>query len=172
MSSLSLVGPSHPLASYAPHHVSVSVPRRSTKNVAGEINCTSAAPNMHREDLQVCKKFLHPAQKIADHAAGMAAEMVRREARGSGDIPNAMERLERRHGLPTRTLWNPRYRPPKRLFADVYEALKAAYRAEIERQHKALSHELAIAATLAGADSYLVRAAAAVAGESVPAPPT
>lgn len=143
----------------------VSDPRRAAKLCAGE-GTASVAMNLARENLQVCKKFLRPAQIVED-ARSVAEKMLEREARCSGDIPNAMERLERRHSLPRRTFWSLRYRPPKRMWADVYLQLKAAYLAECERQQKALDHEFFTTASLVGADHFLVRAAASVAGADV-----
>jgi hypothetical protein len=39
---------------------------------------------------------------VVDQAAEWANFMVLREARGPGDLPNAMERLERRYGIASR----------------------------------------------------------------------
>jgi hypothetical protein len=46
-------------------------------------------------------------------ATDMVRKMVQRESRGWGDLDNAMERLERRYGLPFWTVWRhcwPAYR--------------------------------------------------------------
>ncbi len=98
------------------------------------------------------EKFLHPVQKPpVDQAAEWANEMVLRETRGPGDLPNAMERLERRHALPAKTLWSLRYRRPKDIFASLYFKLGQAYQAECERQMRRLSHELEITRLATGA---------------------
>jgi hypothetical protein len=118
-------------------------------------------------DLQVCKKFLQQAQKSpeVDQAAEWARELVRMEARGPGDLPNAMDRIERRHGLPPRTLWALRYRTPKDIFASVYNRLRAAYEGERQRQIRKLQHELILTTAIAGASDPAVAAAEAVLGE-------
>jgi hypothetical protein len=118
-------------------------------------------------DLQVCKKFLQQEQKSpeVDEAAEWARELVRMEARGPGDLPNAMDRIERRHGLPPRTLWALRYRAPKDIFASVYNRLRAAYEGERQRQLRQLQHEFILTKALAGASDPAVAAAEAALGE-------
>lgn len=73
-------------------------------------------------------KLLQPLQQLG-------------EARGPGDMENAMRRLEARYGVPWRTFWQLRYRPPADVFVGVYLSLKAAYEAECERQERLLRHE-------------------------------
>ncbi len=70
-----------------------------------------------------------------------ANELVRRESRGPGDMENAMRRLENRYGVPWRTFWTLRYRPPTDVFVSVYLKLKSAYEAECHRQERLLAHE-------------------------------
>jgi hypothetical protein len=102
---------------------------------------------------------------IVNQAAEWANFMVLREARGPGDLPNAMERLERRYGIAIQTFWALRYRRPKDLLASVYLRLQAAHRAEVERQLKKLEHELAITAAIAGPHHPVVAAVEAVVGK-------
>lgn len=83
-------------------------------------------------------------------ARDWATKLVRSESRGPGDTDNAMRRLARRYGLDYGALWGLRYRPPRRIFADTYNALAAAYTAECERQMRALEHELQVTKALAG----------------------
>lgn len=144
----------------------VSVPRCSGKTAAGKASA-SVTSTVTQEGFQVRKRFLRPAQIVAA-AAAMAEDMLRKEARCPDYLPNAMERLERRHALPARTFWSLRYRQPKRLFADVYLNLHLAYQAECARQQKALVNDISATAALVGTDHALVRAAASLGGEDVP----
>lgn len=74
-------------------------------------------------------------------AQGWANKLLQRETRVPGDMENAMRRLEARYGVPWRTFWQLRYRPPSDVFVGVYLSLKAAYEAECERQERLLRHE-------------------------------
>jgi hypothetical protein len=74
-------------------------------------------------------------------ARSWANELIRRESRGAGDTENAMRRLESRYGIPWRTFWALRYRPPADVFVGVYLQLRAAYEAECERQQRLFEHE-------------------------------
>lgn len=95
----------------------------------------------------------------------MALEMLRRESRGPGDLPNAMRRLGRRYDISWRLFWSLRYRPPPDVFVGVFRKLQAAYMAEIERQQRLLRNELEITRLKAGAFHPAVRAAEALVGE-------
>ena len=88
-----------------------------------------------------------------------ANELVRREARGPGDMENAMRRLESRYGIPWRMFWSLRYRPPTDVLTGLYFKLHDAYRAECGRQMRKLEHEIAITKIIAGPDDRAVRAA-------------
>lgn len=101
---------------------------------------------------------------LVEQAAGWANGLVLREARGPGDLPNAMQRLEHRYGIPAQTFWSLRYRKPKDVLASIYFRLRAAYEAECERQQKLLRHELEITKAIAGPDHAAVLAAEAVVG--------
>jgi hypothetical protein len=74
-----------------------------------------------------------------------ATHMVLREMRSPGDLENAMRRLESRYGIPWRTFWNLRYRPPADILVGVWRQLHAAYEAECQRQERLLAHERHIA---------------------------
>jgi hypothetical protein len=100
-----------------------------------------------------------------DQAADWAKALTRNEARGPGDLENAMHRLEARYGVPWRTFWALRYRKPEWITAFTYQRLRDAYQAECERQMRLYQHELEITKAKAGADQALVSAAAALAGE-------
>lgn len=104
---------------------------------------------------------------VAD-AREWATRMVRREARGSGDLDRAMGAVARRCGVTPSLIRSLHYRPPKDLWASAYFALASAYVAECEKQRKLLEHEIEITAAKAGTDAPLVRAARALAGETVP----
>jgi hypothetical protein len=97
-----------------------------------------------------------------EDARGWAKELVRKEARGPGDQENAMRRLEARYGIPWRTFWTLKYRPPSDVFVSVYNRLQAAYRAECERQMRLLKHELEITKARGLSDTSAYRSAAAL----------
>lgn len=80
----------------------------------------------------------------ADQAQTWANDLVRRETRGPGDMPNAMRRLEQRYGIPWRTFWELRYRPPQDVLHGVWERLRQAHLAECDRQMRLLKHEIEI----------------------------
>lgn len=105
------------------------------------------------------------ADALVADARDWANKLVLRESRGPGDTENAMRRLAARYGgLDYGALWGLRYRPPKRIFADVYFALAAAYQAECERQQRLLQHDIATTKAIAGARNSAVVAAEAVVG--------
>jgi hypothetical protein len=51
---------------------------------------------------------------LLGEATGWAKRLTRAEARGPGDIENAWRRLEARYGIPWRSFWALRYRPPQK----------------------------------------------------------
>lgn len=104
------------------------------------------------------------ADALVADAREWANKLTVRESRGPGDTENAMRRLSARYGLDYGALWALRYRPPKRIFADVYFALAAAYQAECERQQRLLAHDIAKTKAIAGARNSAVVAAEAVVG--------
>lgn len=81
----------------------------------------------------------------AIQAQRLVNEMLRWESRGAGDMENAMRRLGNRHGIPWRVFWTMKYRTPKDLFVSVFEEIKAAHKAEAQRQLQKVQHELQIA---------------------------
>jgi hypothetical protein len=85
---------------------------------------------------------------LVETARAWSNELLRQEARGPGDLPNAMRRLETRYGLPARTFWSLRYRPPADILAGVFVKLQAAYQAECQRQLRKLTHEIETAKLL------------------------
>lgn len=95
-------------------------------------------------------------------AKAFASDMLRWETRGPGDTDNAMRRIARRHGIEYGQLWSLRYRAPKRIWADVLTAIKAAHEAERQRQLRALAHDTELTATIAGAESNSVLKARAL----------
>lgn len=99
-------------------------------------------------------------------AGQWAAAFVQRESRGSGDTENAMRRLEGRYGIPWRTFWALRYRPPSDVLASVYLRIRAAYKAECERQVRLLEHEIEITRLTAPA-SAAIGAAEALVGQEM-----
>jgi hypothetical protein len=118
------------------------------------------------EVLQMFKKRL-PMSDAAylDQAAHWSKDLTRMKARGPGDIENAMRQIEREYGVDYGFLWSLRYRRDRlrTISISVYEGIRAAYRAECERQMRKLEHEIKVTETLAGADNAaLVQIKAAV----------
>ena len=90
------------------------------------------------------------------------------KARGPGDTENAMRMIEREYGIDYGFLWSLRYRRDRlrTISISVYEGIRAAYRAECERQMRKLENEIIITEQIAGADSHAVRAAKALVGKT------
>jgi hypothetical protein len=105
------------------------------------------------------------AAAFVDHAALVASKMIAREARGPGDIENAMRRIEARYAIPYSVLWALRYRRPKQIAASAFAGIQRAYDLECERQIKLIEHERAITQAKSGFAAALVRAADALVGE-------
>lgn len=101
-----------------------------------------------------------------DQAAMWSKDLTRMKSRGPGDTENAMRSIAREYNIDYGFLWSLRYRRERlRIMSiSVYEGLRAAYRAECERQLRKLEHEIARTEEIAGADSNAVRAAKAVVG--------
>lgn len=87
----------------------------------------------------MCKKFLRSA--FVEEAAEKARWIIRFEARGPGDLENAMRRIEQRYGVPYGALWSLRYRPPPDILTSVYMRICEAHAAEVERQRKLIEQE-------------------------------
>src|ERR1700730_42986 len=103
-----------------------------------------------------------------DQAATWSKDLTRMKARGPGDTENAMRRVEREYGIDYGFLWSLRYRRERlrTISTSVYEGIRAAYRAECERQMRKLENELTITEKITGPDSPAVRAAKIIAGET------
>lgn len=126
----------------------------------------------------MCKFELSEDQKMPSRSLTMDNEILVREAkatvkklvatesRGHGDQANAMNRLEARYGLPYWTLWSLLYRSPKDVSAAFLLRLQSAYSIQCEKQKALYEHEAKITKEIAGSRSFLVRAAAALAGEN------
>lgn len=104
------------------------------------------------------------SEALISDARYWANQLVLRESRGPGDTENAMRRIASRYGVDFGALWSLRYRPPPRIFADVYFALRSAYQAECERQLRMLRHDLELTKAVAGPGLNSVAAAEAVVG--------
>jgi hypothetical protein len=61
---------------------------------------------------------------LVSDAQGWAKWLILQESRGPGDTENAMRRVAARYGVDFRALWALRYRPPKRIFADMCARLR------------------------------------------------
>lgn len=67
-------------------------------------------------------------EKVTTGTLEMHRAMVAREARGPGDIENAMRRIESRYGLEFWTQWGWRYRPPTEIKdRSLIERVRQAY---------------------------------------------
>jgi hypothetical protein len=99
-----------------------------------------------------------------DQAAIWSKDLTRMKSRGPGDIENAMRRIEREYGIDYGFLWSLRYRRERlRIISiSVYESIRAAYRAECERQMRKLKDEIYRTEQVSGPDSTAVRAAKAI----------
>jgi hypothetical protein len=118
--------------------------------------------------LQVCKKGLKMSDAAyLDQAADWSKHLTRMKARGPGDTENAMRSVAREYNIDYGFLWSLRYRRERLriISVSVYEAIRAAYRAECERQMRKLEHEIRITEEIAGADSAAMGAAKALVGE-------
>lgn len=80
-----------------------------------------------------------------DQAANWSKDLTRMKSRGPGDIENAMRQIEREYGIEYGFLWSLRYRRDRLriISVSVYETIRAAYRAECERQLRKLENDLA-----------------------------
>jgi hypothetical protein len=103
-----------------------------------------------------------------DQAAVWSKDLTRMKSRGAGDIENAMRQIEREYGIEYGFLWSLRYRRDRlrTISISVYEGIRAAYRAECERQMRKLEHEIVKTEQIAGPDSTAIRAAKALVGEA------
>ena len=118
----------------------------------------------------MCKKGLQMSDTAyLDQAAMWSKDLTRMKSRGPGDTENAMRSVAREYNLDYGFLWSLRYRRDRLriISVSVYETIRAAYRAECERQLRKLENEIARTEEIAGADSNSVRAAKAVVGPSL-----
>lgn len=101
------------------------------------------------------KRNLRTAQMTSvDLARNYADRLVLREARGPGDMEEAMRRVEAKTGIGFSTLWGLRYRPPKTIDVSVFQRVRGAYLALCERQLATLKHELEVEATRGDSDAF------------------
>ena len=98
-----------------------------------------------------------------DAAQKWSKDLTRMKSRGPGDTENAMRLIEREYGIEFGFLWSLRYRRERlrTISISVYESIRAAYRAECERQKRRLDNELKITEKIAGPDHHLVASARA-----------
>ena len=119
------------------------------------------------------KKWLQRKKAMSDtayldQAAHWSKDLTRMKSRGPGDIENAMRQIEREYGIEYGFLWSLRYRRGQLriISVSVYEAIRAAYRAEISKQMRKLEHEIAKTEEIAGADNRVVVAVRSLVGET------
>jgi hypothetical protein len=104
------------------------------------------------------------ASAYVEEAAKNAAWLVEREARGPGDIENAMRRLEVKFGIPYSAFWALRYRPPKTIAVEIFARLWEAFETERAYQRKRFEDEDAATHPKTRLGEAIVRAARALAG--------
>jgi hypothetical protein len=99
-----------------------------------------------------------------DAAQRWSKDLTRMKARGPGDTDNAMRQIEREYGIDYGFLWSLRYRRDRlrTISISAYESIRAAYRAECERQLRKLEHEIVKTEQVVGANLASVRAAKAL----------
>jgi len=102
-----------------------------------------------------------------DQAAMWSKDLTRMKARGPGDTENAMRSVAREYSIDYGFLWSLRYRRERLriISVSVYEAIRAAYRAESERQMRKLENEIARTEEITGPDNRAVRAAKTLVSE-------
>jgi hypothetical protein len=88
-----------------------------------------------------------------DLAQDYARKLIGKEA-GSGDVEEAMRRVEAKTGVGYWTLWGLWHRRRKSVDRDLFARLRGAYLTFCERQISALQHELAIEKARCGDDSF------------------
>jgi len=110
------------------------------------------------------KKPMTTDAAYLDQAVKWSKDLTRMKSRGPGDTENAMRQIEREYGLDYGFLWSLRYRRERlRIISiSVYEGIRAAYRAECERQMRKLENDLARTEKIAGPDINSVRSAKAI----------
>ena len=79
-----------------------------------------------------------------DAAQRWSKDLTRMKARGPGDTENAMRQIDREYGIEYGFLWSLRYRRDRlrTISISAYESIRAAYRAECERQMRKLKNEI------------------------------
>ena len=102
-----------------------------------------------------------------DAAQRWSKDLTRMKARGPGDTDNAMRLIEREYGIDYGFLWSLRYRRERlrTISISVYESIRAAYRAECERQLRKLENEIVKTEKIAGPDHHSIRSAKALLDE-------
>ncbi len=104
------------------------------------------------------------ASAYVQEAAKNANWLVSREARGPGDVENAMHRLETKFGIPYSAFWALRYRPPKSVATEIFARLWEAFEMERANQRKRFDDDDAATHPKTWLGEAIVRAARVVAG--------
>lgn len=78
----------------------------------------------------------------AETASDLTRRMIGREMNGPNDLGSAMERIERRFGIPYWTQDHLRKGKAKTIETGMFNRIRAAYLAHCERSLKRLEHEL------------------------------
>ncbi|PDT15881.1 hypothetical protein CO670_15400 [Rhizobium sp. J15] len=100
----------------------------------------------------MCRETEHLEHEMSSAVAAQSyvKRMIERESAGWGDMTPAIERLERKYGIPFWTINNIRTGRAKTIEAGIFARIKAAYIDMCERQIARLQHELEIERELDG----------------------
>ena len=96
----------------------------------------------------------NPAMSSADLAIDYARKVLSREARGPGDLEEAMHRLEAKTGVGYWTWWGLWNKRRKSVDMDLFSRVRGAYLALCEKQVRALQHDLAVEKAMSGDDTF------------------
>lgn len=102
--------------------------------------------------------------EFVSEAQRMAAVLISKEIRAGESAEGALRRVAAKCGVTYHTLWQLRYRAPKRMFVDVFFAISKAHEAMCEQQRKKLEHEIRLREAAGRADAPLVSAARRLGG--------
>lgn len=89
-----------------------------------------------------------------DLTISYARKALQAEARGPGDLDEAMHRLEARSGVGYWTWWGLWHRRRKSVDMDLFQRVRGAYLAVCERQLAKVQHTLTVEAAKGGSDDF------------------
>lgn len=99
------------------------------------------------------KSGKQPPMSAAASTIQQVRRLAQREARGPGDVDNALQRLSQESGIGFWTLWHLYQQRAKTVEAGLRDRIRALYIARCEREIAVLQHELAFERALGGDDA-------------------